>query len=136
MPINLGRIYVSCYYGFVGKIVSLGINSRGDGNSSDQCIVNDNNRHCAPDDPHLDQAASLSVGKSSLVLEFTLDQLFKTGSGSGCLGDDARVFIQYTCVMDNAEFASKYQILAMSSCVGVLISLMFFTLIRDLLKRQ
>ena len=48
LPVELGKIGISCNYGYIGEIYSYGITNFGDSNPEDQCMINDFNAKSQP----------------------------------------------------------------------------------------
>ena len=101
-PVSLGNLYAVCEYGSIGQNVMFGVSRPKDGNPFDQCLVNDNNRACVPDNPVFVDLVNSLVGQSGYVnATFDTNDLFLEGSGSSCLDDHSQVFLQYSCVMSD-----------------------------------
>ena len=67
MPVELNKLFASCAYGYIGEIVDFGISRPFDGNPSDQCATNDNNKACVPDNPAFIDIINGFVGQSGIV---------------------------------------------------------------------
>jgi hypothetical protein len=73
------------------------------------------------------------VGSTTGVLKLVDSDIFVTPSAhQDCLGDDATLFIQFTCVQTEEQQAIKYEKLSTAAAVGSLICLLFTVGIRYL----
>jgi len=135
MPVSINNVYATCDYGVVGEITSFGISNPNDGNPFDQCIVNDLNKACTPDNAVMVDLIQSFVGQTNPSGAFSSSDIFNPGSGAGCLSNDSQIFIQFSCTISQDQMYTKYRQLSLYACITVFVALFYYLRIRHLIEK-
>lgn len=63
-----------------------------------------------------------SIGQSEYIMEFVESDIYLPGTGEGCITEESYIFVQYTCVMDQVDYLTKFEMLSLFSCLALFIS--------------
>jgi hypothetical protein len=137
IPVDVIQLSLSCPYGTIGAAdngepLDWGINlGQADARN---CLTNEVNAKCTPDNPNLLKSFDALVGKSSGVLNIENDSdiFIDPAANQDCLGRDATLFIQFTCEQSAEQQLFKYEKLSETVAIGCLICLLFTVGIRYL----
>ena len=134
VPMGVGKINLQCPYGNVGKVTNFGVNLSDD--TANNCVENKDIKSCQPDSTKFKDGIAAAVGKHLYKLDYTdWGGLYKTSTGKDGVchkPGDSRLFVQYTCIQDEANQDLKYNQMCLISATAVLIALLFTITMRYL----
>lgn len=99
IPVDLGKIALTCSYGRVGKILDFGVNNPDSGSPIDACMTNEFNKSCKPTNNRIGELFRASVGKERHSVSFSSGDIFLGSNASSlCMDKTNLLFVQYTCI--------------------------------------
>ncbi len=131
IPANVQRLSLSCPYGTIGEYLDYGVNSQ----LADKyiCMTNTENAACTPDAPMIMDRLNTAIGSGDFLFNFEGKPLYTDPAQEArCNTEDATLFVQYTCIQDEATQATKYEQMSLAVATAVLISFLFTVSIRSM----
>lgn len=97
IPYQIGKIAISCPYGTIGQIYSVGVNPQA---ALGACLnTNDaGNQACWPTSNTFEKVLENSVGGDGAVIEFNQSTLYTGIPPSECTDSEAQVYVQFSCI--------------------------------------
>lgn len=105
IPYSVQRLSLSCPYGNIGEFLDFGVTPRAD--NKDLCKNTAENSMCSPT-ADIQSSLEASIGEPSFLWDYTNKPLWTSGDHSDCTTTEATVFVQYTCIQDQATQEAKY----------------------------
>ena len=131
IPLSVEKLALSCPYGVIGEYLDYGVNTSLD--DKYVCMTNDVNSGCTPNAPHIQEKLDELLNDETGLIDFKDKSLYTNpAQEAACNVEDATLFVQYTCIQDEASQAQKYDQLALAVATAVLISFLFTVSIRSM----
>lgn len=111
----------------MGSIIDFGVDSSALAN---QCLTNEVNRACRPNNPVYQSNILDAVGGTEYILEINTSEIYLPGTGEGCITPESTIFVQYTCEMGALDYLTKFEMLSLFSCLAIFIAITSSALFR------
>jgi len=135
-PFDLNIVPITCQYGELGTVVSAGVIPSGKGEFNTMCHTSvDKDLEISALCPLRADLVSYINSKVTKISkqkfsfsEYDILDKTKTVSPT-CTDINAKVFVQFTCLMSDTQMSEKREQASMISCLGVLMVLVYLTVL-------
>jgi len=131
IPADIQKLSLACPYGSIGEYLDYGVSTQVE--DKYVCMTNTENAACTPDAPMIMENLGNAVGSPDFLFDFNGKDLFTDpAKQAACVTPTSTLFVQFTCIQDEATQATKYEQMSLAVATAVLISFLFTVSIRSM----